>query len=388
VPQPVHDGIHLSKFKDFLIMLTIDDSRWPLVFIHFQGTDTHETMEQFYNCFEGWLARQERFSLVIRRSDAEAAESNRSPAAKELRKLGIAWTKVHKPQISQYCAGVALLADSAKLIALWSPIVAKVTQNMYGCPGRVFGSPLEAEQWAASQLGIGVELMPARPLSQSVSSSLQKASPSLRQIILKQRVTLTVSGILAAIGAALGLVPYYLIYLVSRELLQQSSAAIDSQFVWTLPLLAVGAVTLKGICIGASTRIAHIAAYTILYNTRIELARKLGALPLGYFNSRTTGEIKKIIHEDVEQLEEGLAHLIPDIVAGLTVPILTGLLLFIVDWRMTLATLASAAIALSIFGFIMSRGNVSNLLLIFLKGSLREPFKKINNRSSTAPVTV
>jgi catalase-peroxidase len=30
-------------------------------------------------------------------------------------------------------------------------------------------------------------------------------------------------------------------------------------------------------------------------------------------------------------------------------------------------------------------GNVSNLLLIFLKGSLREPFKKINNRSSTAP---
>ena len=30
-------------------------------------------------------------------------------------------------------------------------------------------------------------------------------------------------------------------------------------------------------------------------------------------------------------------------------------------------------------------GNVSNLLLIFLKCSLREPFKKINNRSSTAP---
>jgi hypothetical protein len=30
-------------------------------------------------------------------------------------------------------------------------------------------------------------------------------------------------------------------------------------------------------------------------------------------------------------------------------------------------------------------GNVSNLLLIFLKGSLREPFKKFNNRSSTAP---
>jgi PAS domain-containing protein len=31
------------------------------------------------------------------------------------------------------------------------------------------------------------------------------------------------------------------------------------------------------------------------------------------------------------------------------------------------------------------RGNVSNLLLIFLKGSRSEPFKKIKKRSSTAP---
>ena len=180
---------------------------------------------------------------------------------------------------------------------------------------------------------------------------------------------LGLSGLLAAVGAALGLVPYYLIYLVSLRLFG-AAGSLDTQYIWQLAWLAVGAVVGKGICNGVSTRLSHIAAYTILYDLRIELARKLGSLPLGYFTNRTTGEVKKIIHEDVEQLEQGLAHLIPDVVAGVTVPILAGILLLLVDWRMTLATLASAVIALSFFGFMMSRFDMSayNALLAKMNG--------------------
>ncbi|NJL38929.1 MAG: ABC transporter ATP-binding protein [Leptolyngbyaceae cyanobacterium RM2_2_4] len=349
-------------------MLTIDESRWPFVSAHFQGTDSPEEMARFYARFEEWLARQEQFCLILQRDDAEAAEARgkRSPQVKQMRKDGIAWMKAHKPQTSQYCAGIAMVPDSAKLVAVWGAIVGKMVQNMYGCPGRVFGSTEEAEQWAAEQLGISYQ-----PSKTSAGSSLRQ-TPSLRRLVVRQRLSLALSGILAALGAALGLVPYYLIYLVSLELLQQSSAELNPQYIWMLALIAVGAVILKGICMGASTHIAHIAAYTILYNTRIELARKLGTLPLGYFSDRTTGEIKKIIHEDVEQLEEGLAHIIPDVVAGLTVPIIAGILLFIVDWRMTLATLGSAVIALSIFGFVMSRFDMSayNALLAKMNGAV------------------
>jgi hypothetical protein len=58
-------------------------------------------------------------------------------------------------------------------------------------------------------------------------------------------------------------------------------------------------------------------AYTILHDTRLALANTMGKLPLGFFNDRTTSTIKKVIHEDVENLEEGLAHMIPDMVSGL-----------------------------------------------------------------------
>ncbi|MEM1255034.1 MAG: ABC transporter ATP-binding protein [Cyanobacteria bacterium P01_H01_bin.21] len=338
-------------------MVTIDDSRWPLVSARFQGAGTPTEMAQFYTKFEAWLAKQEKFALVLQRDDAEAAEEQgkSSPEVKQMRKDGIAWTKTHKPQISQYCAGVAMVPDSAKLLKLWGPMVATVTRTLYGCPGKVFSSMDEAEGWAIEQLGL--------------ATSAKAAPMSFKQIVLQQQVMLGLSGLLAAIGAALGLVPYYLIYLVSLQLFG-SASVLDTQYIWQLAWLAVGAVVGKGVCNGVSTRLSHIAAYTILYDLRIELARKLGSLPLGYFSDRTTGEIKKIIHEDVEQLEQGLAHLIPDVVAGVTVPTLASILLLLVDWRMTLATLASAVIALGLFGFMMSRFDMSayNALLAKMNG--------------------
>jgi hypothetical protein len=55
--------------------------------------------------------------------------------------------------------------------------------------------------------------------------------------------------------------------------------------------------------------------------------------------------------------------------------------------RIVFVTLEMVFAAMRIVFVAMSAiGNVSNLLLIFLKGSRSEPFKKINNRSSTAPV--
>ncbi|MEM1425691.1 MAG: ABC transporter ATP-binding protein, partial [Cyanobacteria bacterium P01_H01_bin.130] len=243
----------------------------------------------------------------------------------------------------------------------------KVVQNMYGCPGRVFGDRTDAEAWGAQQLGIAPE-----PQSASSASPSQQRTPSLGGLVLRQRGAIALSGLFAALGGALGLVPYYLIYLVSVELFTQSATAVDSQYIWTLALGALGAVILKSLCVGISAYTAHVAAYTILYNTRIELARKLGTLPLGYFSDRTTGDLKKVIHEDVEQLEEGLAHIIPDIVAGLTVPIVAGILLFLADWRMTLATLASAAIALGLFGLLMSRLDMGgyNVLMGKMNGAV------------------
>lgn len=156
----------------------------------------------------------------------------------------------------------------------------------------------------------------------------------------RRRAMVALSAILATVATGLGLVPFVIVYLIVLHLFGQPVSEADGGYVITLGLLGVGAVFLKALCLGASEHVSHIAAYDILHEMRLEIAEKLGALPLGYFSGRSTGEIKQVIHEDVERVEEGLAHFIPDSVSGLAVPILTAGVLFAVDWRMALATVS------------------------------------------------
>lgn len=51
-------------------MVAIDESSWPLVSVHFEGTGTPTEMTRFYHCFEAWLAKKEAFALVVQRDGA------------------------------------------------------------------------------------------------------------------------------------------------------------------------------------------------------------------------------------------------------------------------------------------------------------------------------
>lgn len=194
-----------------------------------------------------------------------------------------------------------------------------------------------------------------RPSSQPVAELPQTPA----EVIRKRRGALAASGILSALAEAFGMVPYVVVYLLALELFGSAATGVDQTLIWQLAAAALVAVVLKGVLKGWSLHLSHITAYNALYDLRIVLARKLGTLPLGYFSSRSTGQIKKVMHEDVEQMEEGLAHMIPDLVAGLTVPLLTLGVLFWADWRMALATVALLPLAIGMYGYVAARAGVA-----------------------------
>ena len=159
----------------------------------------------------------------------------------------------------------------------------------------------------------------------------------------QQRRKLIASCILAVIGTALGLVPFILIYLMVLELF---NPVIDQLYVWKLVFWCIVAIILRFAFMGLSGSLSHLAAYSILYDLRIKLGKKLGTLPLGYFKEKNTGDTKTAMNEHVEQIELFIAHNLPDLTAAIVVPIFTAVFLFIVDWRMALATLAVIPVAL------------------------------------------
>ncbi|MEM9613016.1 MAG: ABC transporter ATP-binding protein [Actinomycetota bacterium] len=144
------------------------------------------------------------------------------------------------------------------------------------------------------------------------------------------------AGLLAAAAALLSLVPFWAIYRTIDAVVAGDPIRNE---LFRLALITLIALVGRYVLFGLSTAVSHVAAYQMLYEIRVAMAERLGRVPLGYVNRRRSGEIKKVMGDDVERLELWLAHGIPDIVASLVVAVAVPVWLFTVDWRMAIATL-------------------------------------------------
>lgn len=167
----------------------------------------------------------------------------------------------------------------------------------------------------------------------------------------KGRMVLSVA--LSVVSVAAGIVPYFFI---SNFLAQMTAGDMFGGGLY-LPAIGVGAfLVMKSLLFIASTMLSHKAAYRILYHTRMQLAEKLTRIPLGYVLERDSGTIKKVMENDVEELERFLAHNIPETISSIIVPLAVSVYLFILDWRMAIALLALIPFAL-LFYALMMRGS-------------------------------
>ena len=113
--------------------------------------------------------------------------------------------------------------------------------------------------------------------------------------------------------------------------------------------------TLKLLFSTLSTTVSHTATFQTLKEVRMRIADKLSRVPMGYIMDQSSGRFKDIIVDRVESMEPILAHLVPEMTSNLFVPLCIIVYLFILDWRMALASLVTLPI-----GFLcymgMSRG--------------------------------
>ena len=170
--------------------------------------------------------------------------------------------------------------------------------------------------------------------------------PSLRGLggLLCLQAPLMLAAALSSIlAAALALVPFFVVARMATAIYADPPNLED---VRSLAWLAALALFARYVLVAAANMLAHTAAFRILHELRLRLARKLGAVPLSFFSCRGPGELKKTLMDDVGQIEAFIAHHFPDAVAAGVVPIATAIALFWVDWRMALASLVMAPLAL------------------------------------------
>lgn len=170
----------------------------------------------------------------------------------------------------------------------------------------------------------------------------------LFEIAGQRKGLLVLAGVLSAASAACMLVPYWAVYRILTELLANAgdTGGIDAGLLvkwgWIAFLGLVGGLILLYAALMAS----HVAAFRILYGLRVRLSEHIGRLPLGYLNGTSTGAIKKTMEQNIEKIENFIAHTIPDMVNVVATVVLMFAIFFSLDgW---LAAVGLAVIAVSV----------------------------------------
>lgn len=156
------------------------------------------------------------------------------------------------------------------------------------------------------------------------------------------RGKMAASVICAVISVAGGFVPYLGVYWILKLFIEEEAELWKIVF---LGFICMAGYLVKILFYGISTVLSHVSAYTILERLRLEISERLLHAPLGSVLAKPIGHMKNTIVDRVEDIEPPLAHMIPELSSNMLLPAVVIVSLFVIDWRMGLASLVTIPIA-------------------------------------------
>ncbi|MFF8984605.1 ABC transporter ATP-binding protein [Streptomyces globisporus] len=157
--------------------------------------------------------------------------------------------------------------------------------------------------------------------------------------------------ILQVIGALAGLAPLLAVVELGRTLLAPDP--VDEGHVWTVVILGAVGLFVRLLFTAASSGLGHVLDSQVQLTFRRQLADRLGRVPIGWFSRRKTGELAKVVGEDVSAVHPLIAHAPGELVSAFVVPLVSLVYLFTIDWRLTLITLIPVVMAILLVPLLM-----------------------------------
>lgn len=202
------------------------------------------------------------------------------------------------------------------------------------------------------------------------------------------KISISVLGAIISVFA--GIIPYWCVYKIITLFVNEKPVLSDILMWCGVALISY---VIRYVSYGISTTLSHISAYTILENIRLQIASKLLKAPLGSVLSKQTGNLKNILVDRVETIELPLAHMIPECISNLLLPIGVFIYLVNIDWRMAVSMLITVPIAFTAYAIMMKNFNkqydnymkssnyVNNVVVEYVEGI--EVIKAFNQSSTS-----
>lgn len=171
--------------------------------------------------------------------------------------------------------------------------------------------------------------------------------------VLKKHIGQILSSvIIAIIGVFCSVVPYFALAKITQNIAINNT---ELEFYIRPILLILGGLIGSVIFHEISTLISHNLAFRIIEDERKELVRKINRLSMGEIEKRSSGEWTQFMVETLNKIEQPIAHVIPEVIANLIIPIALVVIIFIMDWRIGIANLITLPLGV-LFSILMMGG--------------------------------
>ncbi|MER5325935.1 ABC transporter ATP-binding protein [Streptosporangium roseum] len=223
------------------------------------------------------------------------------------------------------------------------------------------------------------DFAPTREQSPPSLDADDAAGQSMAGLLRPYRWSFAAVVILQVIGAVAGLAPLLAVIELGRSLL--APGPIDHDRVWSVVIAGAAGLLVRLLFTAASSGIGHLLDGRVQLALRRHLAARLGRVPIGWFSRRRTGELTKVVGQDVSAVHPFIAHAPGELIAAFVVPLLSLIYLFTIDWRLTLITLIPVVLAVAHVPLMMTptrlreekqfdaaMGQIANSVVEFVQG--------------------
>ena len=221
------------------------------------------------------------------------------------------------------------------------------------------------------------------------ASNQPKAADPIDRILAPIRGRLKLATFIAAVGSMLSLVPLAGIAHIAKITLideANADAALQASVqgaIWQVVIVSIACLFAGMALVSVAELIAHKADNFITHHLRVAATRRLAQVPLGWFTSRASGEVKQAMQDDIGTLHDLTAHFYTTkgrTIGAMLISVISVIYLFAIDWRMAIVSILPFPLFFVIFAramktgeanmqaFVAGQARISNAVIEFVNG--------------------
>lgn len=150
---------------------------------------------------------------------------------------------------------------------------------------------------------------------------------------------------LSVLSAALSVVPYLAVYNILLMILEKT-LSYHNIIIWSG--LGILSAVLQAILMSCAGILSHTVAFNTIHTMKLTVIEHISKFNLGFFQEHSPGEMKTLLFDDVDRVENFLAHSTLELAQAVVVPVIMFIFMLSINWIMALVMLIPIVLGLLI----------------------------------------